>query len=278
MEEMMRKKMMMWFAALSMMMTASIGFAQTRPGFAIGIERLNYGYSEHFEGQTVANDKGGFFGVSTAYTKTFGKKNFFRGTLGIDRGSVDYRADDGTRLDNVDQMFGRLELELGRDFTFRNGTTISPFIGLASRVLDDYSGGRVADNGMKGYDRHVAYRYIPVGAGATFSMRGATTLTISGQYNWVTDGHVKSDFSKLDPEMPDINVPLAGGSGYELSAMFNVPLRSRMLSVGPFVSGWRINQSREVTLTDPAGSGETLLLLEPANRTTKAGLRLTFSF
>jgi len=273
----MKKTVMMWIVAVSMMIAATAAFAQTRPGFAVGIERLNYGYSERFEGQTVAKDNGGFFGLNTAYTKTFGKKNFFRATLGIDRGSIDYRSEDGTQMHNVDQIFGRLELELGRDFTLENGTTISPFIGIASGVLDDYSGGRGADNGMQGYDRHVAYRYVPVGAAATFSMPGATKLTVSGQYNWVRNGHVKSDFSKVDPELPDVDVPLAGGSGYEVAAMFGVPLRNRMLSVGPFVSGWRINQSKEVTLTDP-DSGDTLVLLEPASRTTKVGLRVTFSF
>jgi hypothetical protein len=278
MEEMMRKTMMMCLVAVSMMLTAPLGFAQTRPGFAIGIEQLNYGYSERFEGQTVAKDKGGFFGVSAAYTKTFGNKNFFRSTIAIDGGSVDYRSDDGTRLDNVEQMFGKLELDLGRDFKLHNGTTISPFIGLADRALNDYSGELVADNGMMGYDRHVAYRYIPLGAATTFSIRGAATLTISGQYNWITGGHVKSDFSKLDPEMPDIDVPLNGGSGYELVAMFNLPFRNRVVSVGPFVSAWRIHQSKEVMLNDPEGSGDTLVLLEPASRTTKAGVRLTFSF
>lgn len=273
----MKKTVTMWMAAVSTIVMTSAGFAQTRPGFAVGIERLNYGYSERFDGQTVANDKGGFFGVNTAYTKVFGKQNFFRATLGLDGGSIDYRSNDGTRLDNVDQIFGNLELQLGRDFTLKNGTTISPFIGIASRVLNDYSGGLVADNGMEGYDRHVAYRYIPAGASATFALRGATKLTVSGQYNWLRNGTVTSDFSKLDAQMPDVNVPLNGGSGYEVAAMISVPVRNRVLSVGPFVSGWRIKESKEVTLTDPE-SGDTLGLLEPASRTTKAGLRVMLSF
>ena len=273
----MKKTLMTCLATLSMMIASTVA-AQTRPGFGISAEGLKYGYNERFEGQNVANDKGGFFGMGVAYTKTFAKKNFFRSTLAIDHGSIDYRSDDGTRLDNVEQIFGKLELVLGRDFTLKNGTTISPFFGVASRVLDDYSGGLVADNGMQGYDRHIGYRYLPLGAAMTFATRGASTFTISGQYNWITNGSVKSEFSKLDPTMPNVTVPLNGGTGYELAAMFNVPVRNRMLSVGPFVSGWRLKQSKEVELKDPEGSGDTAVFLEPASRTTKAGLRVTFSF
>ncbi|HKS25462.1 MAG TPA: hypothetical protein VJZ76_21915 [Thermoanaerobaculia bacterium] len=270
-------KKMIWMLMAAVSLTATAAHAQTRPGFEAGVEVVDYGYREHFEGEELARDNGRFYGFSAGYTKGFGNKNFFRGRLSLDFGSADYRSGDD-RLNGVSQTFGRLELHLGRDFAVSDRMTISPFIGIASRVLLDDSGGEETAGGAAGYDRVVAYRYVPVGAATTVPLHGPATLTLSAQYHHLIGGHVESKLSAIDPALPDVSVRLRNGSGYEVSAMVNIPIGGKTLSVGPFVSGWHIGESGSVLIKDPEGSGEMLELFEPPNRTTTAGARLTFSF
>jgi hypothetical protein len=268
----MKKSVMTLAAAVCAAMVVTAAEAQTRPGFEVGAEVLDYGNRERFEGETVAKDDGRFIGFTVGYTKKFGA-TFLRGRMSVDLGSVDYRSDDGeTRLDDVSQGIGQLEVHIGRDFTVRSGATITPFAGLASRYLTDESGGEETENGFLGYDREVRYRYVPLGVAAAFPLRRRAMLTVSGQYNWLVGGNVESHFSEIDPEFPDVSVDLNDGSGYELSAMLAVPIGRHRLSFGPFVRSWKIDQSETFVLD------EELELFEPDNRTREVGVRVTFAF
>lgn len=274
----MKKNVMILIVAAFTMLMAVTARAQTRPGFAAGADIFKYDYSERYEGAEV-RDSGAFLGFHGAYTKTFNNGVFLRGRLGLNFGSVDYREVGGNaRLNDVGQNSGQLELHAGRDFTLGNGVVVSPFLGLASRVLMDNSGGEKTADGVLGYDRTIGYRYVPVGAAATLKLRGNTTMTVTGQYNWVTNGRSESHFSDIDPTMPNVTVAIPGGSGYELSAAVNIPAGRHQVSVGPFIRGWNIDRSKSYFLADPDGSGDKLELFEPGNRTREAGVRVTFSF
>lgn len=274
----MKKSVMILVVAAFTILTPLTARAQTRPGFAAGADIFKYEYSERHEGAEI-RDSGTFLGFHGAYTKTFHNGAFLRGRLGLNFGLVDYEEVGGeASLEDVAQNSGQLELHAGRDFTLRNGAVLSPFIGLASRVLMDRSGGEETADGLLGYDRTIRYRYVPIGIAATFKVRGSSTLTVAGQYNRVTNGDSESKFSDIDPGMPDATVALPGGSGYELAAAVNISAGRRQVSVGPFLRGWDIDRSKSYYLDDPEGSGDTLELFEPGNRTREAGLRVTISF
>ncbi len=271
------RKLILGLIAGSSALVSAESQAQTRPGFEIGAEAFDYSYRERFEGDVVARDDGTFGGLTAGYVETIGGGLFLRAKLSVDFGSVDYRSEDG-RIDNVSQSIGQLELHLGKDFALGNGATLTPFVGLASRVLEDESGGKETELGFLGYDREVSYAYVPVGAAATFPLGSGSQLVLSAQYNWVVGGDAKSKFSDLDPELPDVKLELNSGSGIEASAMARFSLGGNAIAFGPFVRHWRIDQSDELRLTDPDGSGESILLFEPKNRTTEVGVRLTFAF
>jgi hypothetical protein len=268
----MKKRVLMSMAVLVSMIGPTLAHAQTRSGFEVGAETFAYNYRESFEGDSVKDD-GRFLGFDAAYTRRFDNALFVRGELALAFGSVDYTADGGqTRLDDVEQATGRLELHLGRDFAMPHGASISPFIGLGSRALIDESGGKQASDGSEGYDRTISYAYVPVGAAATFALRGNATLTLAGQYNWFVRGHSESLLSDVDSELPDVNVRLNDGLGYELSAMVNLPVGSRRLSVGPFIRRWNTDQSESFAVDDE------FEFFEPESRTTETGIRLSFAF
>lgn len=250
--------------------------AQTPGGFTLGLEAFDYSYRERNEGQTVAFDDGKFAGAHLDYVETIGSGLFLRSRLALSWGSVDYRSENGT-IDNVSQDIGQLELQIGRDFVVRE-TTVTPFVGLASRILKDRSGGREAQDGAQGYDREIAYSYVPAGVAARVALPGRNALTFSGQYNWVVGGYAKSEFSKLDPELPDVKVDLAGGHGFEASAALELPLGRRALSFGPFVRHWNVDASERFRIENPDDPSEAIELFEPRNRTTELGVRVSFRF
>jgi hypothetical protein len=257
--------------------TGAAAEAETRPGFEVGAEAFDYAYRERFEGQTVARDDGTFGGFTLGYVETIGGGSFLRAKLSTSFGAVDYSSEDG-RIENVSQSIGQLELHFGHDFRVGESATLTPFAGLASRVLSDNSGGEETELGFAGYDREISYAYVPVGLAATFGLGGRGTLTLSGQYNWVVGGEAKSDLSGVDPILPDLKLDLENGHGLEASAMFTLPIGGNAIAFGPFVRHWRIDQSESFVLTDPEGSGERIEFLEPKNRTTELGVRLTFAF
>lgn len=255
--------------------------AQTPGGFEIGAEAFDYNYRERHEGETIVFDDGKFFGARLGYVETIGGGWFLRARLGVAFGSVDYRAPEPggeVRIDKVEQSIGQLELHVGKDFPLGDGATISPFAGLASRVLRDNSGGRESDEGLVGYDREVAYAYVPVGAEARVPVSGRTSLVLSGQYNWFVGGDSESKFSRIDPEFSDVKLDLNSGSGFELSAAVETGVGGGALRFGPFLRRWSIKQSESFVITNPEDPSDRIELLEPANRTTEVGLRLSFSF
>jgi hypothetical protein len=260
--------------------------AQTRGGFEVGVELFDYSYREQVEGQTVVRDDGRFVGLTLGYVGKLGDGWFLRGRLSGAAGSVDYRSEgsiidpDGeeARLDNVSQGIGSLEVHIGRDFMLSGGTSITPFAGFASRVLDDNSGGEETENGLLGYDRQVSYAYVPTGFAVRTPVGGGAALTFSAQYNWIVGGDAESKFSDLDPEAPDVKVDLNGGHGFELSAIAEIPLGRDSIRVGPFVRRWSLKQSDSFVITNPDDPTESLELFEPKNRTTEIGVRISFAF
>jgi hypothetical protein len=248
---------------------------QTRRGFEIGAEVSDYSYRERFEGETVASDDGTFPGITASFVAGLGNGYLFRTRLSAHFGSVDYSSEDGD-IEDIDQSIVQLEFQVGRDFPLGKNATITPFIGLGSRLLTDHSGGRETESGFLGYDREVSYAFVPVGAAVTTRLGASNTLTFSAQYNWVVGGDAESKFSEIDPEFPNVKLEIPGGHGLEASAILGVPVGRTELRFGPFVRHWNIDQSESQIFDDEEGG--QIELLEPKNKTTELGLRLSLAF
>jgi hypothetical protein len=275
------KKSGIILAAAAAAASPAAAFGQTPGGFEIGAEAFDYNYRERDEGDTIVFDDGRFGGFHAGYLETIGGGWLLRARLAVAFGSVDYRAPDPAsevRLDNVRQSIGQLEFHIGRDFPVGGGATVTPFAGLASRILNDNSGGREAEDGTLGYDREISYAYVPLGLGARVPLSGRTSLVFSGQYNLFVGGDAKSKFSKVDAELPDVNLELESGHGIEASAAIETRIGGAAVRFGPFLRQWKIRQSETFTITNPDDPTESLEFTEPPNRTTELGLRLSLAF
>lgn len=261
--------------AVALALVATPAAAQTRPGFEVGALGFDYAYRERVDGRTVVRDDGVFGGLSASYVETLGDRLFLRARFDASAGEVDYRADDGSRLENVEQSIGQLELQFGGDLRLGGRTTLSPFVGLGARVLTDESGGKETSDGLLGYDREISYAYVPVGATLSLRVGRRAGLRLSGQYNHLVDGEARSDLSQVDPALPDLRLALNGGSGIEASAMLALPLGRDEIAFGPFLRRWSIDRSESRVLVAEGEEGE---LFEPRNRTTETGLRISFAF
>jgi hypothetical protein len=101
---------------------------------------------------------------------------------------------------------------------------------------------------------------------------------LSAQYNWIVGGEAESKFSDVDPALPDVELNLDGGHGFEAMANVEFPLGRHAISFGPFLRHWNVDRSDPFVLVDPDGSGEAIEFFEPKNRTTEIGVRLAFGF
>lgn len=256
--------------------------AETREGFEAGIEVFDYSYRERLDGETIVFDDGTLSGINLSYVETIGSDLFLRAKLSAASGSVDYRSPDpagDVRLEDIEQSVGQFEANIGIDLPLGGGVTLSPFTGLGVRLLLDDSGGEVSDNGFAGYDREVGFGYIPLGANLRLPIGGGgSALLIGAQYNFVFNGKARSDFSEIDADLPDVELNLDGGNGLEASAMYQMPLGKRAISVGPFVRHWKLNRSDSFILANSEDPTEALEFFEPRSRTTEIGIRLSFAF
>ena len=248
--------------------------AQTRSGFEIGAQVSDYNYREKVGSQIVAKDDGKFIGLTASYVQPIGSKTFLRATAASAFGSVDYSSDEGN-IKNVYQDVTQVEFHLGHDLRRGDSATVTLFAGIGGRALDDESGGEETEQGFAGYDRRVGYAYIPLGVAVSGSAGGRMGIVVSAQYNVVVGGTAKSYFSREDSEFPDLKLDLDGGYGFEASAMLSAPLGRRAVRFGPFLRHWNINESKTKAFS---GGGETEFFVEPANKTTEMGVRLSFAF
>lgn len=256
--------------------------AQTREGFEVSGELIDYSYREQLYGETIVYDDGIFGGAAVTYVETVGGNLFLRGELSVAVGSVDYRSPDPAgdqRLNDVRQSIGQLELQIGVDLPLRGGVMLSPFTGLASRALIDESGGKATAGGLAGYDREIGFAYIPAGAGLSIPVSGgASSIILSAQYNFVVNGTSESKFSDVDPSLPDVKLDLDDGHGFEASAVYRMPLGGHAVSFGPFVRHWKLDRSDSFIVTNPDDPSEAIEIFEPRSRTNEIGFRVSFAF
>lgn len=259
-------------AAMSALSTVCAAHAQSRSGLEVSGEAFYYRYDEP-KPEVDVEDKGALLGLGVGYTHVHGAwMARLRGSAAL--GSIDYSSVDG-KLKDITQKIGQLEIHVGRDFDFLGGSTLTPFVGVGARKLIDEFGGREVD-GLKGYDRHIRYEYAIAGFDLHTAERDDRNFTISAQYARLIGGSSKAYFGREDPDTPNLNLKFKdGGYGLDVAATMNFQRSAGVISVGPFVRYWNIEESAPREFVE----GDFIVtFVEPANTTWKAGVRAVYRF
>ena len=255
-------------------LTSQKAEAQVAQGWEIGVQGYGYRYKEAIEDIRV-EDEGRFFGFGLEYGRTFANDCTFNARLWGATGSVDYSANDGNQLDDVEQSVGQAEFLVGRNFAASKAISIRPYLGLGGRSLEDLSGGRVTEAGAFGYDREIGYAYVPLGVAAMADRPGGGRLAVYGQYNRLVGGTSRSEFGDVDPSAPTVEVEFEDGHGWEFGAKLTTPVGRGTIGVQPFVRTWNVDRSTSAFFEDEELSVE---LFEPPSETRELGVRLVYGF
>lgn len=112
-------------------------------------------------------------------------------------GEVDYEAENGAALNDIDDWSVELRGILGKEY-LDAPFTITIYSGAGYRYLNDDTSGRTSTVGSTtyyGYQRESNYYYLPVGFEFSNRLDDAWSFTISGEYDWLVYGLQRSHLS-----------------------------------------------------------------------------------
>jgi len=187
------------------------------------------------------------------------------------RGEMDY-VGSGTINNIPDEVFEIRGL-FGRDFKLNRGLSLSPYVGLGYRYLNDDSSGLLSSTGASGYEREQVYFYMPIG----FKLnKGAEVLgfklSTRIEYDYFISGENNSYLDEIGNSYDNVTLNQNDGYGYRFSFTFTKVFNNgSALTLEPFYRYWHVEDS-EITY-DSINRG----WIEPDNYSEEVGIALILS-
>jgi len=217
-------------------------------------------------------EEGWMYGLVTSYAyhnklmlKVEGRGNW---------GKVDYS--NSGEIDNIEDYMLEGRGLVGYDFLIAQVHSITPYIGVGYRYLNDDSSGKTSTTGARGYERESNYLYSPVGLEINVKLGDKLYVKETMEFDYFWRGWQKSHLSDAIPGLNDVKNTQRRGYGLRGYIGFLIITEKIDIEVGPFVKYWSIKQSEEETITyygTPIGIG-----WEPQNYTTEIGFIITARF
>lgn len=220
----------------------------------------------------VMKESGLMYGINGAFTHH--KKYMLKAEARAIFGQVDYK-NSGT-INNIDDFIIELRGLAGYDFMPDQQTRLTPYIGLATRYLNDAVGGKVTSTGALGYDRESTYLYSPFGIEIMRELRNTWSVGAALEYDLFWRGWQKSHLSDVSLGYNDLENTQKNGYGLRASVKCQKELGSIDLVIEPFIRYWNIKQSDTASITFTGvimGYG-----YEPKNNSTEYGLKIGMKF
>jgi len=220
----------------------------------------------------VMKDKGTMYGAVLSYTyhRRVMLKIEARGSWGY----VDYQ-NSGTVKDIRDYMLEFRGLG-GWDFILLKGFSMTPYIGVGYRYLNDDSSGKISSTGAYGYRRKSNYVYSPLGIEFNIDLGNKWFITEIMEYNHFWWGMQRSYLSDVDPGYNNLSNRQRKGYGFRGSLALRKQFKIVDFEFGPFIRYWNIRKSDEQTVFyygSLFGIG-----WEPKNKSAEYGIMLVFRF
>ncbi len=196
-------------------------------------------------------------------------------------GQVDYAAENGAALNNIDDWSVELRGILGKEY-IADPYQIEIHSGFGYRYLNDDTSGRTSTVGSTtyyGYQRESNYYYIPIGFEFSGEADPQWSFAVSGEYDWLVYGLQKSHLSDgnrfISTKNDDIENPQNHGFGLRGSLKVTRASAKTNLIFEPFFRYWNIEDSDVVSAFVDGATGN---FIEPKNNTIEAGLNFGVQF
>jgi hypothetical protein len=189
-------------------------------------------------------------------------------------GQVDYK-NSGT-LDNIDDYILEFRGLGGYDFSVFTASTLTPYIGIGYRYLNDDTSGMTTSTGALGYERESNYLYSPIGVEIITPLRNDWSVGATLEYDYFWKGIQKSHLSDAIAGLSDVENDQNDGYGIRGSVKFQKKGGKLDFVIEPFIRYWNIKKSKETVITYSGtiiGYG-----YEPKNNSTEIGCKLAVKF
>jgi len=219
----------------------------------------------------VMEEKGMMYGIVGSYT--YRPKFMLRAEGRFAYGQVDYK-NSGT-LDNIDDYILEFRGLGGYDFSVFTASTLTPYIGIGYRYLNDDMTGTTS-TGALGYERESNYLYSPIGVEIITPLKNDWSVGATLEYDYFWKGIQKSHLSDTGLGLGDIENDQNKGYGIRGSVKFQKKGEKLDFVIEPFIRYWNIKKSEETAITYSGtiiGYG-----YEPKNNSTEIGCKLAVKF
>lgn len=220
----------------------------------------------------VMKGKGMMYGLAGSYTyrqklmlKVEGRGSF---------GWVDYK--DSGEMNNIKDYMWEFRGLFGYDFPILKSSTLTPYIGIGCRYLNDDSGGKVSSTRAVGYERESNYIYSPLGMAFIIDLGNKWSTVETIEYDLFWWGKQNSHLSDVFPGLQDLSNRQKKGYGLRGSLTLQKKVNKIDIEVGPFIRYWHIQKSKIEPITYygiPIGYG-----WEPKNKSTEIGIMGAIKF
>lgn len=253
--------------------------------FAIGLVASDFNYEE----PSLMEEKGTLYGICARYSYRNHLDGMFQANLQVDAGEIDYDGGlwNGTPFKtNTDDYLVEFQAIGGMDYTIFNTHILTPFLGFGYRYLNDNLEGKTIkiegeDVYVSGYEREIAYWYIPLGFQTISPVSPSVSVGISLEYDLFLAGKVISHLSDVNEGYDDINNDQLFGKGFGLKCSVQLRIKTENkigLILEPFVAYWDMKDSEMAIIYYDSTTGSALVGYEPENNTFHYGIRAFLEF
>jgi hypothetical protein len=218
----------------------------------------------------MMREKGMMYGLAGSYTyrQRLMLKVEGRGSLG----KVDYS--NSGEINNITDYMLEFRGLGGWDFPILKSSTLTPYIGIGYRYLNDDMSGRTSTIGVAGYERESNYIYSPIGLEVIANLENKWSIVETGEYDLFWWGKQKSHSCDA---YPGVGISNRQKKGYGFRGSITLQKKGKIVDVevGPFIRFWNIKKSESDFVTY---GGIVYPFFEPKNMSTEVGVMLGMKF
>lgn len=246
--------------------------------FEMTPEIFVYSYKEQVDKKPFMSLNGPMYGLSGAYTYNFGK-NFMKFAPRVAGGSLKYKSNGTGRMNNDPSWYVEFQALYGRHFDVNSNVTISPYLGLGYRYLENDTSKKRSTTGAYGYLRESEYLFLPIGADLTIPFDAKLSFVANAEYDLFLKGMQKSHMPVYKGIGGLMKNKQSKGYGLRTAAGLRWTLEKMFIEAKPFFRYWSIASSKKVhQVIQTRKYTATYTFSEPKNQTKEVGLGITFKF